>query len=45
MKALPIKKEAAEAASFIDWMTDNHFTFLGCEDFTVEEKAGKNTYC
>jgi len=35
------KKDAAEAASFIDWMTDNHFTFLGCEDFTVEEKSGK----
>ena len=35
------KKDTAEAAAFIDWMTANHFTFLGCEDFSVEEKGGK----
>jgi glutamate dehydrogenase len=35
------KKDMTEAAAFIDWMTANHFTFLGCEDFKIEEKAGK----
>jgi glutamate dehydrogenase len=35
------KKDLAEAAEFIDWMTDNNFTFLGSEDFKIEKKAGK----
>jgi glutamate dehydrogenase len=35
------KKESTEAAAFIDWMTSDHFTFLACEDFKIEEKAGK----
>ncbi|MFT6261485.1 MAG: glutamate dehydrogenase [Bermanella sp.] len=35
------KKDAAEAAAFIDWMADNNFTFLGSEDFKIEKKAGK----
>jgi glutamate dehydrogenase len=35
------KKDSAEAAAFIEWMTSNNFTFLGSEDFKIEKKAGK----
>jgi len=30
-----------EACAFVEWMHDNHFTYLGSEDFEVEHKAGK----
>ena len=35
------KQDTNEAAAFIDWLIDNHFTFLACEDFTVSQNAGK----
>ncbi len=35
------KKDTAEAASFIEWLSDNHFTFLACEDFEISSKANK----
>ncbi len=31
--------EIAEAAAFLDWMADNHFTFLGYREYTIENIA------
>lgn len=30
-----------EACAFVEWMHDNHFTYLGCEDFEIEHANGK----
>lgn len=35
------KADTDEAAGFMTWLLDNHFTFLGCEDFKLNEKSGK----
>ena len=34
-------QDTAEASAFLEWLVDNHFTFLGSEDFNITEKAGK----
>ncbi|WP_353292891.1 NAD-glutamate dehydrogenase [Thalassolituus maritimus] len=35
------KNTCAEAADFVDWMADNHFTFLAYDEFTVKRnKSG-----
>jgi glutamate dehydrogenase len=30
-------EDMAEMAHFLDWLGDNHFTFLGCRDYTMAE--------
>ncbi|WP_137894794.1 NAD-glutamate dehydrogenase [Ramlibacter sp. 2FC] len=32
--------EVAEARAFLEWMADEHFTFLGCRDYQSFEKDG-----
>ncbi|MBO3276562.1 NAD-glutamate dehydrogenase [Pseudomonas schmalbachii] len=32
-------EELAEVRTFLEWLLDNHFTFLGYEEFTVQEEA------
>ena len=34
-------EEAGEAAAFLQWLDDNHFTFLGCRDYRFEGGAGE----
>ncbi len=36
------QSDTNEAMAFMEWLKDNHFTFLACEDFIVEVKDGKN---
>jgi glutamate dehydrogenase len=36
------KKDISESVAFMEWLADNHFTFLGCEDISIEKKADKN---
>ncbi len=36
------QSDTREAMAFMEWLKDNHFTFLACEDFTVDVKDGKN---
>ncbi|MBM7060918.1 NAD-glutamate dehydrogenase [Pseudomonas sp. UL073] len=33
------KTEVAEIKVFLEWLLDNHFTFLGYEEFTVHDEA------
>ena len=33
------ENEADEAAAFLAWMGDHHFTFLGCREYSVETSA------
>ena len=35
------KKEVKEAQEFLTWLGNEHFTFLGCDEFTIEKKDGK----
>ncbi len=35
------KKDTGEAMAFMEWLIDNHFTFLACEDFEVTTKNDK----
>lgn len=35
------KKEIKESQDFLTWLANDHFTFLGCDEFTIERKAGK----
>lgn len=35
----PAQNDKAEVKSFLSWLLDNHFTFLGYEEFTVESDA------
>ncbi|AIN59497.1 NAD-glutamate dehydrogenase [Pseudomonas soli] len=35
----PAENDKAEVKSFLSWLLDNHFTFLGYEEFTVESDA------
>jgi glutamate dehydrogenase len=35
------KKEVKEAQDFLAWLSNEHFTFLGCDEFTIEKKDGK----
>ncbi len=31
----------AESIAFLEWMLANHFTFLGCRDYELEQKRGE----
>ncbi|MEH6450717.1 MAG: NAD-glutamate dehydrogenase [Oleispira sp.] len=35
------KKEIKESQDFLSWLADDHFTFLGCDEFSIEKKDGK----
>jgi glutamate dehydrogenase len=35
------KKEIKEAQDFLSWLANDHFTFLGCDEFSIEKKDGK----
>ena len=35
----PAQNEKAEINAFLEWLVDNHFTFLGYEEFTVSADA------
>ncbi len=37
------KKEIKESQDFLSWLGSDHFTFLGCDEFTIE-KNGDKTY-
>jgi len=32
--------ELAESIAFLEWLSDNHFTFLGCRDYRFEKSEG-----
>ncbi|MDP6874376.1 MAG: NAD-glutamate dehydrogenase [Alphaproteobacteria bacterium] len=34
------KEEVAESRAFLSWMRDNHFTLLGCRDYSYSSKKG-----
>ncbi|MEM6942384.1 MAG: NAD-glutamate dehydrogenase domain-containing protein, partial [Pseudomonadota bacterium] len=34
-----IAHQAAEAGAFLDWLADNHFTFLGCRSFVWDQEG------
>jgi len=34
-------EEIAEGAAFLQWLLDNHFTFLGYREYQLEKKGGK----
>jgi glutamate dehydrogenase len=40
MKARDTGVESAEARAFLEWMVDNHFTFLGQRDYELVSKDG-----
>jgi glutamate dehydrogenase len=33
--------EIKESQDFLSWLGNNHFTFLGCDEFTLEKKGSK----
>ncbi|MBQ0791515.1 MAG: NAD-glutamate dehydrogenase, partial [Oleispira antarctica] len=35
------KKEIKESQDFLTWLANDHFTFLGCDEFSIERKNGK----
>lgn len=35
------KKDLNESVAFLEWLLDNHFTFLGCEDIQIEKEGDK----
>lgn len=35
------KKDISESVIFMEWLLNDHFTFLGCEDIAIEKKADK----
>jgi glutamate dehydrogenase len=37
------RTEAAEASEFLEWLADNHFTFLGYREYRLERGAGVDT--
>lgn len=38
---LPVSKnELQESVEFIDWIVDNHFTFLGYEEYRIRNRSG-----
>ena len=36
------KKDIGEAVAFMEWLIDDHFTFLACEDFVVDKQGENN---
>jgi glutamate dehydrogenase len=38
----PIEKEELDdAVAFLDWVYDNHFTFIGCRDVNIQQRGTK----
>jgi glutamate dehydrogenase len=37
-----LKKDIKESQDFLAWLANDHFTFLGCDEFSIEKKGGKN---
>ena len=37
VSAITSKAEFAEQQTYLDWMADDHFTFLACDQFTVKD--------
>jgi glutamate dehydrogenase len=37
-----LKKDIKESQDFIAWLVSDHFMFLGCDEFSIEKKGGKN---
>jgi glutamate dehydrogenase len=35
------KKEIKESQDFLAWLGNEHFTFLGCDEFSIEKKEGR----
>lgn len=35
------KKDINESISFLEWLLDDHFTFLGCEDIKIDKSGDK----
>ena len=35
------KKDISESVAFMEWLANDHFTFLGCEDIAIENKNDK----
>ena len=35
------KKAIKEAQDFLSWLNNEHFTFLGCDEFTIEKEGDK----
>lgn len=36
------KKDINESVAFLEWLINDHFTFLGCEDIAIETKGGQS---
>lgn len=36
------KKDISESVAFLEWLINDHFTFLGCEDIAIEKKDGQS---
>ncbi|MBI3675621.1 MAG: NAD-glutamate dehydrogenase [Proteobacteria bacterium] len=34
------REEQTESVAFLEWLGDNHFTFLGCRDYAYSEEEG-----
>jgi glutamate dehydrogenase len=34
------KEDLAESLAFLEWLGDNHFTFLGCRDYVYDDAQG-----
>jgi glutamate dehydrogenase len=34
------REELSESVAFLEWLGDNHFTFLGCRDYAYSEEDG-----
>ncbi len=37
------ENDITEATQFLEWMSNDAFTFLGCEDFTIANEGGKHS--
>jgi len=37
------KADVAEVVAFLEWLDDDHFTFLGCRRYSFQKKGGKTT--
>ncbi|MGR6874372.1 NAD-glutamate dehydrogenase domain-containing protein [Pseudomonas sp. HK3] len=35
------KKDISESVAFMEWLANDHFTFLGCEDISIEKQGDK----
>ncbi|WP_404417495.1 NAD-glutamate dehydrogenase [Marinospirillum sp.] len=39
------KDDIEEAAEFLEWLTADHFTFLGYDEYQLQDKEGKTQLC